>query len=64
MKKKDNLLFDESRGEYYKQDWNAYYTVIIDLVPSNSYVLDCGCGRGGLLAYLREKVFKGKKTIK
>ena len=55
MKKKDNLLFDESRGEYYKQDWNEYYTAIIDFVPSNSYVLDCGCGRGGLLAYLKDK---------
>lgn len=55
MKKKDNLLFDESRGEYYKQDWNEYYTAIINFVPPNSHVLDCGCGRGGLLMYLRDK---------
>lgn len=54
MKKKDNLLFDGSRGEWYKKDWDDYYPAIIRLVPANSYVLDCGCGRGGLLAYLRD----------
>jgi len=55
MKKRDNLLFDESRGEWYKKDWHEYYPAIIRLVPPNSDVLDCGCGRGGLLAYLRDK---------
>lgn len=53
--KKDNLLFDESIGKWYKKDWDEYYPAIIRLVPSNSYVLDCGCGRGGLLVYLRGK---------
>jgi len=54
MRDKGNLLFNESLGGYYKQDWNEYFPSIIKLVPSNSFVLDCGCGRGGLLAYLRD----------
>ena len=41
--------------EYYQQDWHDYYHPIIRLVPSNSFVLDIGCGRGGLLEYLRDK---------
>lgn len=55
MKRKYNLLFDESRDEWYKKDWDAYYPTIISLVPSNSSVLDCGCGRGGMLTYLRDR---------
>mgnify|MGYP000583689430 CR=1 FL=1 len=61
MKKKDNLLFDESRGEWYKKDWDEYDPPIIRLVPSNSYVLDCVCGKGGLLTYLRMNYLKTKK---
>lgn len=41
--------------EYYQQDWHDYYPTIVRLVPSNSFVLDIGCGRGGLLEYLRDK---------
>jgi 2-polyprenyl-3-methyl-5-hydroxy-6-metoxy-1,4-benzoquinol methylase len=47
-------IFNEAR-EYYKQDWHDYYPTVIRLVPPNSYVLDVGCGRGGLLEYLRDK---------
>lgn len=47
-------VFNELR-EYYKQDWHDYYPTIIHLVPNNSNVLDVGCGRGGLLEYLRDK---------
>lgn len=40
--------------DYYKQDWQDYYPTVIRLVPPNSYVLDVGCGRGGLLEYLQK----------
>jgi 2-polyprenyl-3-methyl-5-hydroxy-6-metoxy-1,4-benzoquinol methylase len=36
-------------GQAYGKDWQDHYSSIIKLVPSNSYVLDVGCGRGGLL---------------
>ena len=42
-------------GYSYNQDWQEHYPPIIELVPPNSYVLDVGCGRGGLLEYLRDK---------
>ncbi|MFC1897614.1 class I SAM-dependent methyltransferase [Chloroflexota bacterium] len=42
-------------GCSYGQDWQDYYSSIIELVPPDSYVLDVGCARGGLLEYLREK---------
>lgn len=42
--------------EYYKKDWHDYYPTIIRLVPPNSLVLDIGCGRGGLLKHLRDKL--------
>jgi len=42
--------------EFYRKDWHDYYPTIIRLVPPNSYVLDIGCGRGGLLKYLRDKL--------
>ena len=42
-------------GQAYGKDWQDHYPSIIKLVPSNSYVLDVGCGRGGLLKYLRDK---------
>jgi 2-polyprenyl-3-methyl-5-hydroxy-6-metoxy-1,4-benzoquinol methylase len=57
MKKgKDSLptIFDK-QDAYYQQDWQDYYPTVIRLVPSNSCVLDVGCGRGGLLNYLKEK---------
>jgi len=57
MKKgKDNLptTFDK-QDAYYQQDWQDYYPTIIPLVPTDSSVLDVGCGRGGLLKYLRDK---------
>lgn len=47
-------IFSEAR-EYYKHDWHDYYPTVIRLVPPNSYVLDIGCGRGGLLEYLRDE---------
>lgn len=55
MKHKERLptTFDKEK-EYYKQDWQDYYPTVLRLVPSNSHVLDIGCGRGGLLEYLRE----------
>ena len=42
-------------GYSYGQDWQEHYPTIIKLVPSNSYVLDVGCARCGLLQYLRDK---------
>ena len=47
MEKKENLLFNESRDEWFKEDWHDHYPASIRLVPANSSVLDCGCGRGG-----------------
>ena len=41
-------IFNEAR-EYYKQDWHDYYPSITRLVPNNSYILDVGCGRGGVI---------------
>lgn len=41
--------------EYYKQDWHDYYPAVVALVPAGSQVLDIGCGRGGLLEYLRQQ---------
>lgn len=42
-------------GASYGQDWQDHYSAIIKLVPSDSYILDIGCGRCGLLQYLRDK---------
>ena len=52
---KKNLptVFDKE-DEYYKQDWQDYYPTVIRLIPSNSYVLDIGCGRGFTLYYLKK----------
>ena len=41
--------------DYYQQDWHDYYPTVLKLVPPNCSVLDLGCGRGGLLAHLRDK---------
>ena len=57
MKEKKRLsgnIFDSAR-DYYQQDWHDYYTTIIKLVQPHCSVLDVGCGRGGLLEYLRDK---------
>jgi methionine biosynthesis protein MetW len=41
---------------YYQQDWQDYYPTIIKLVRPNTHVLDIGCGKGGLLQYLRDTI--------
>lgn len=53
MSSKCPTVFD-SETDYYKREWQDYYPTIIPLIPSNSNVLDVGCGRGGLLEYLRD----------
>jgi len=55
MEEESGRVFD-SRIEYYKRDWHEYYSAIVRLIPPNVYVLDIGCGRGGLLKYLRDKL--------
>lgn len=47
-------IFNNEKN-YYKQDWQDYYPALIRLIPDNSHILDIGCGRGGLLEYLRNK---------
>lgn len=56
MREEPPTLFNKEMGKYFYQDWHDYYTDIVKIVPSGSYVLDVGCGRGGLAEYLiREK---------
>ena len=53
-RKASGNIFDNTR-EYYKCSWQNYYPTVIRLVPPKSYILDIGCGRAGLLQYLRDK---------